>query len=208
MGSYDDYLNPSRSINGDDEGLSTDEIGEKIEEYSTFVEKILYPQLKHVVSLREETERDIHEYEELKCEITHLLRKLVIASSNSSSCSNSREREKNNNITDLSDKVQQTSLNKERKVLVDMGHQTVYCRATIPNPSTIFVHVSMGFHVEFGLDEALAFADRKIEYLNENVLLGRAKRAREVASHIEEALRVLEKLTNLISITDNTTTNT
>ena len=53
---------------------------------------------------------------------------------------------------------------KQLKSLVNIGSE-VYAQAKTPDRKLIFVNIGLGFHVEFTLDEALAFIDKKIKKL-------------------------------------------
>jgi prefoldin subunit 5 len=77
--------------------------------------------------------------------------------------------------------------------LVDISHQTIYCNATISNPRTVYVHVGFGFHVEFTIQEAIAFIDKRITYLQNDVLKHRVEVAMGIAEDVEKALELLEE---------------
>lgn len=47
-----------------------------------------------------------------------------------------------------------------------------------PDPSRIYVNVGLGFHVELTLQEALAFIDKKLGILNEQVAESTKKSAK------------------------------
>lgn len=53
---------------------------------------------------------------------------------------------------------------KQLKSLVNIGSE-VYAQAKTPDRKHIFINIGLGFHVEFTLDEALAFIDKKIKKL-------------------------------------------
>ncbi|KAL7442777.1 hypothetical protein ACHAXM_008406 [Skeletonema potamos] len=77
--------------------------------------------------------------------------------------------------------------------LVDISHQTIYCNATISNPRTVYVHIGFGFHVEFTIQEAISFIDKRILYLQNNVLKHRVEVAMGIADDVEKALELLEE---------------
>jgi len=149
-----------------EEHVDPDELRNKLEEYSNFIDKTLHPELQKAVASREEVETEMAEYQELRDKI----------------------------------RVLQSSRNKEPpqrqplESLVDLGHKTAYCRAIVEDPQTIFVHVGMGFHAEFTLDEAIAFIDKRLQFLEHHVLSDRLKKAKTVASHLESSLLILETL--------------
>jgi len=93
------------------------------------------------------------------------------------------------------------STDKDLEALVDLGAKAVYCQARITDPSKVFVHVGFGFHVEFPLDEAIAFIDRRIAFIQTNVLTRRYERAKSVASHLEKSLSIVEELTKELNAT-------
>jgi len=78
--------------------------------------------------------------------------------------------------------------------MVDLGHQLLYCQAKITDCDHVFVSVGMGFHVEFTIDEAIAFIKRRISFLNREKLPSRVDKAREVAGHVETTLEILESI--------------
>ncbi|KAL7466522.1 hypothetical protein ACHAXS_006819 [Conticribra weissflogii] len=83
---------------------------------------------------------------------------------------------------------------KPLKLHTDICHSTIYCQASIPNPRTIYVHIGFGFHAEFTLEEAMQFIDRRLRYLEKEVLVHRMEVARGVAEDVERALELLEEL--------------
>ncbi|KAI2496673.1 Prefoldin subunit [Fragilaria crotonensis] len=94
---------------------------------------------------------------------------------------------------DLSVKLQSLIPSSSMKALVDLGHQTVYCEAVANDNSKLFVHVGMGFHAEMTIPEAIAFCEKRIQFLN-SVLEQRAESAAQVARHLQASLLLLEQL--------------
>ena len=78
--------------------------------------------------------------------------------------------------------------------VVDISHGAIFCNATIPNPRTVYVHIGLGFHAEFTLQEAISFIDRRLEYLEKEVLKHRSAVAEVIAKDVEKALELLEEL--------------
>lgn len=76
--------------------------------------------------------------------------------------------------------------------LVDISHQTIYCNATI-NPLTVYVHIGLGFHVEFTIQEAIGFIDKRIMYLQNDVLKHRVEVAMGISEDVEKAIELLEE---------------
>jgi prefoldin subunit 5 len=140
--------------------MSSDEIQQKITEYSTFVSTILTPQVGHAEAASKDTQKDIREYQELQKQLQEMLEDK----------SNAREE------------------------LVDLGYKTVSCRAVVEDPSTIFVHVGMGFHAEFQIPEAIAFVEKRIEFLKKQRLASREKKTKEATFHLESAMTILQEL--------------
>jgi prefoldin alpha subunit len=83
---------------------------------------------------------------------------------------------------------------KEAEHIVDLGYKTVFCRAVAEDPNTIFVHVGMGFHVEFQIPEAIAFVEKRITFLRDEILSGKEQKTVEVQDHIQSAQMILDEL--------------
>lgn len=145
------------------------ELRGKITEYGNFIAKTLQPQLQTAVDAREETEAEISEYAQLQNKVRRLEKSIDA-----------------NQKSDSND----ASIN----TLVDIAHATVYCNATISNPRTIYVGIGFGFHVEMTLPEATAFIDKRINYLEVDVLKHRCEAAARVAKDVENALELLEEM--------------
>ena len=84
--------------------------------------------------------------------------------------------------------------NRRLETLVDLGYKTIYCRAVAENVNMIYVHVGMGFHVELQIPEALEFVEKRIKFLEEDVLSGKEKKVTQVSDHIQSANIILDKL--------------
>lgn len=146
---------------------ATKELRDKISEYGAFISRVLQPQLQSAVDARDEAEAEIAEYATLQGKLREL---------EGSIASNKK----------LGDEPLQA--------IVDVAHGAVYCDVEIPNPRTIYVNVGFGFHVEMTLSEAIAFIDKRIDYLEKNVLEHRAEAAARVAKDVEDALELLREL--------------
>lgn len=83
--------------------------------------------------------------------------------------------------------------------VVDLGHELIYCKAAIDNPSRIYVHAGMGFHVEMTIDEARTFVGKRIALLKQSLEL-KTHKATTIAVHIEETILVLQQLGNEASL--------
>jgi len=155
----------------DTDRTSLQELSSKRNEYTEFLEKILQPQHKIAISLRDEVQSEIKEYQELRSQITIL--RIKHENKDGESSSNSK---------------------KELESLVDLGHEIAYSRAVVPNPNAIFVNVGMGFHVEFTLEEAFYFINRRVSYLTNDVLAGRIEKVETVANHLKDSLAIMKSM--------------
>ena len=73
------------------------------------------------------------------------------------------------------------------------AHQSIFCNATISNPCTVYVHTGFGFHVEFTIQEAVEFIEKRILFLQNYVLKHRVEVAMGIAEDVEKALEILEE---------------
>ena len=101
------------------------------------------------------------------------------------------------NITKKLQEQRQGQQNEELKTLVDLGCN-FYAHARVFNPSHICVAVGYGFFVEFTLDEAIVFIDRKTAHLMEQ-----AQRLTVEASEISARVK---QVMGYISVQLKTTT--
>lgn len=147
---------------------TTNELKDKIKEYADFITQTLQPQLQSAVEAKEATEKDVSEYIQLRNKLQNL---------------------ENTLNSHAADGVKTNSI----EALVDLAHETIYCRAVISNPKTVYVDVGLGFMVEFTLSEALCFIDKRVEYLEKEVLSHRAGIAERIAKDVEDALELLEE---------------
>jgi prefoldin subunit 5 len=87
----------------------------------------------------------------------------------------------------------------ERTVLVDLGHETVYCHATYNDDTRneeqkLFVDVGMGLFIEFTLVEAFNFIEKKLHFLKLQKLPKRAAKCQEMKRHMIESELILDQL--------------
>jgi prefoldin subunit 5 len=143
--------------------MSTAEIQQKINEYSSFVEKVLGPDLQQAEESRNVIQKDIQEYQELQQRLTAMQKMEV---------------------------QPPTQLDS----VVDLGYNTLHCRAVVANTQTLFVHVGMGFHSELTVPEALVFLKKRIDFLSKQVLSGRQEKVHQVQAHVESAVSILREL--------------
>ncbi|CAG8569752.1 9338_t:CDS:2 [Paraglomus occultum] len=98
--------------------------------------------------------------------------------------------------------IQENSLHK-MKTMVDLG-SNFYVHAKIPDTSYIYVNVGFGFHVQFTLDEAIEFINKK-EKLLERKADQYSKTAAKINAHIA---MVLEAINEILSLKDDKDKNT
>ncbi|KAL7554769.1 hypothetical protein ACHAWF_018328 [Thalassiosira exigua] len=147
-----------------------DELRRKIAEYGSFISQTLQPQLQAAVEAREGTEAEISEYVRLRDELRSLEEALVGSTPSSDAAGGAAS------------------------AVVDLAHGAAYCRASVPNPRAAYVDVGFGFYVEMTLPEAMAFAEKRVAYLEGEVLKHRAEVAARIAKDVEGALELLEDL--------------
>ncbi len=75
---------------------------------------------------------------------------------------------------------------------VDLGCN-FYCQAEVKDTRMILVAVGYGFFVEFTLDEAAKFIDKKVEHLTKQAE-GLTKDSSKIKAHIKVALQGLSEL--------------
>jgi prefoldin subunit 5 len=156
---------------------TTSQLHDKINEYASFITNTLQPQLQTAVEAKEATEKDLKEYLELRNKLQHL-----------------------ENMLNCEVTVGEKS--KPIETLVDVAHQTIYCRAVISNPRTLYVDVGLGFMVELTIQEALTFIDKRVKFLEEEVLRHRTSVVEGIAKDVENALELLEELGAEIPVRD------
>ncbi|KAI9313135.1 Prefoldin subunit-domain-containing protein [Dichotomocladium elegans] len=81
---------------------------------------------------------------------------------------------------------------KEIKTLTDIGTE-FYVQAHIPDTQYIFVNVGFGFHVQFKLDEAKIFIDKKVSQL-EKMAEKHSQDADRIRAHIKMALEAMNEV--------------
>lgn len=156
------------------------ELRGKITEYGAFISRTLQPQLQTAVDAREETEAEISEYIQLQNKLRDVEKSITSHDDPDATPSN---------------KLDVTSID----TVVDIAHATVFCKAIIPNPRIVYVNIGFGFHVEMTLQEAIAFIDKRVRYLEEDVLKHRCEVAATVAQDVEKALELLEEMGEALS---------
>jgi prefoldin subunit 5 len=170
------------------------EMEQRMKEYQTFLTSVLRPDLQSAQRDEQETATEIRDYKELKEKLKELRTRGTTAGTSTTT------------------------------MLVDLGHEKVFCNAEIEISSSgrtiiatkedsqdnasnaagpaaapsmlpfVYVHVGMGFHVQFTIHEALVFADRRIEFLENQVLKKRRVRLDEVKKHVSTSEMILSEI--------------
>lgn len=99
--------------------------------------------------------------------------------------------------SELHNKLQvilESDILKPMEAMVNLGHEQVYCRAQVTDPSIVCVDIGKGFFVELTIKEALAAILERIAFLRDQVLQKRIEDASRVASHLESSLVIVEAL--------------
>ncbi|KAI9491343.1 Prefoldin subunit-domain-containing protein [Zychaea mexicana] len=87
--------------------------------------------------------------------------------------------------------IQQNELD-ELKTMVDLGTQ-FYVQAHIPDTKYIYVNVGFGFHVQFTLDEAKKFIDKKEKQL-QSTADKYSEEADKIRAHIKMTLEAISEI--------------
>jgi prefoldin alpha subunit len=145
---------------------SEDDLQDQLSYYLRFVETILKPKLEKAEIAANIVREEITNYEEL----------VTLMKATKTTAINDDESESNSNI------------------MVDIGHKTIYCNATVKDLNKIFVHVGMGFHVELTTTEASEFATKRIIFLRATPLKEKEVEIIEIKDHIQSATIILDQL--------------
>mmetsp|Transcript_5340 Transcript_5340/g.6979 ORF Transcript_5340/g.6979 Transcript_5340/m.6979 type:complete len:153 (+) Transcript_5340:166-624(+) len=141
-----------------------DEIIAKMQEYSVFVNKVLQPQLAQARATRQKTQKELDEYNDLMKQLRNI--------------------KKNNNLTNLQ---------LPEIVKVDLGHEKVFCEAKPDRSDIVFIHVGLGFHVEFTIVEGIAFVGKRVDFLD-GILKQKSSKVQQVEEHVASSAFILEEL--------------
>jgi prefoldin alpha subunit len=148
-----------------------DDLQDQLSYYLRFVETILKPKLEKAEIAANIVREEITNYEEL---VTRM-KATKTTPSTTAIAINDDESESNN-------------------IMVDIGHKTIYCNATVKDLNKIFVHVGMGFHVELTTTEASEFATKRIIFLRATPLKEKEVEIIEIKDHIQSATIILDQL--------------
>jgi len=80
----------------------------------------------------------------------------------------------------------------EMKMLTDLGCN-FYCKAKVPDTSKVYVEVGLGFFVEFTLNEAHQFIERKLALMNHD-FDALTEEAAQINAKIKLALEALNEI--------------
>jgi len=163
--------------------MSQNELKIKLKEYIHFIDTILQPELSRVTLKRDNVERDIEEYKNLKVHVVNFIRKRK-----------NKEKERLQNSDDDDDDGEQEQQQPPMALVDLLQCQTIFCQARIKNQNQIFVDIGKGIYTELTLEEAISFIDKRIYLLETNVLPKCVEKAKTVAAHLEESLGLLESL--------------
>eukprot|EP00529_Nitzschia_sp_RCC80_P034023 CAMPEP_0113468952 /NCGR_PEP_ID=MMETSP0014_2-20120614/15635_1 /TAXON_ID=2857 /ORGANISM="Nitzschia sp." /LENGTH=202 /DNA_ID=CAMNT_0000361387 /DNA_START=1 /DNA_END=609 /DNA_ORIENTATION=+ /assembly_acc=CAM_ASM_000159 len=173
------------SKNGDEEQLSEQQLQlpQQLQQYATFVDRTLKPELQVVEQAAQEVQKEINDYKRLAEKIQQDLMMI----------------NKTNTDTDT-----------DAETFVDLGYGKVRCRArplqtndkqgttttTTTTLKKIFVDIGLGFHVEFSTGEAIEFCKRRVAFLSTHKLKRLQQRMIEISDHILSATNILHELNN------------
>ncbi|CEP14992.1 hypothetical protein [Parasitella parasitica] len=87
--------------------------------------------------------------------------------------------------------IQDNKLN-ELKTMVDLGSQ-FFVQAHVPDTKYIYVNVGFGFHVQFTLDEAKNFIQKKVIHL-QGMADKHTAEADKIRAHIKMALEAISEI--------------
>jgi prefoldin subunit 5 len=77
--------------------------------------------------------------------------------------------------------------------MVNLGYEKLFCHAHVPDPSILYVHVGLGFHIELSIPEAIEFVDGRLTHLNA-LLEHRRRKEEQVLSHLRKSEAILAEL--------------
>jgi Prefoldin subunit len=201
---------PSSSSSSSLTASSGNEMEQRMKDYQTFLSSVLRPDLERAQRDEQETTTEIRDYKELQDKLKELRTKAATITTGTGDTSS------NNTTTSM---------------LVDLGHEKVFCNAEIDRSWTtmnatrednksdnddnaagpastaaitsimpfVYVHVGMGFHVQFTINEALAFVDRRLDFLENQVLNKRQARLEEVKKHVGTSEMILSEIVAKLS---------
>jgi prefoldin subunit 5 len=82
----------------------------------------------------------------------------------------------------------------EDNMMVDLGLNKIRCRAELVDPEMVFVHVGMGFHVQFTVPEAIQYIEKRLFFLREQKLKYWHTKLENVQVHIRSSTFLLDEL--------------
>lgn len=163
--------------------MNRQDVQDKIDQYRTFLDTTLRPQLKRAKAEQDAVIQEQEAYRSLQDEIKRL-------DDNNSN---------NNNSTDNNRKMTMT---------VDLGWNKAYCEAQVEQSSNndnintrapplllIAVDVGMGFHVEMTAQQATAFCQARLQLLQSKYNYRHAA-LHKIQQHVDTAMDILDHLAN------------
>ena len=153
------------------------DLQDQLSYYLRFVETILKPKLEKAEIAANIVREEITNYEELVTRMKATKTTPSTSTTTATATKNDGESESNNN-----------------NIMVDIGHNAIYCNATVKDLNKIFVHVGMGFHVELNTTEASEFATKRIVFLRATPLKEKEVEIIEIKDHIQSATIILDQL--------------
>ncbi|XP_023229563.1 protein UXT-like isoform X1 [Centruroides sculpturatus] len=98
------------------------------------------------------------------------------------------------------ERLQEEEVSETLKTKIDIGCN-FYVQAVVPDCKKIFLHIGFGFYLEYTLDEAIRFINKKVKQLNKE-LEELSKNSAKVKAHIKLVLEGLRELQNLEAQTE------
>lgn len=142
-----------------------EEIQQKVAEYATFLRNVLRPDFDVLSQDVEATKQEIAEYNDLV-----------------------------DRLGKVQQRKQQSAMDGIVEERVDLGHEKVFCRATMDDPDHLYVHVGQGFHVELTIPEALEYVAKRVRFLSCDVLPYREAKVQKILDHIRSSEMILDQL--------------
>ena len=154
------------------------DLQDQLSYYLRFVETILKPKLEKAEIAANIVREEITNYEELVTRMKATKKTLLTSTT----------------TTTAIKKDDVSGTNNNNNIMVDIGHNAIYCNATVKDLNKIFVHVGMGFHVELNTTEASEFATKRIVFLRATPLKEKEVEIIEIKDHIQSATIILDQL--------------
>jgi prefoldin subunit 5 len=175
-----------------EDDFDQDEIRRQLSEYSKFVENVLKPQLAAAVAAANLVRGEVAEYEALGVRLDLLLR--PVGAPKLHSCVDDDDDGSSKEKQHQQQQRQQQHPKPVVESMVDLGYGAVFCRAVVRDPTKIFVHVGMGFHVEMTMEGAREFVSQRTSFLKGSKLKEKEAKEKAVRDHLSTASIILNQL--------------